>query len=120
MDVIAERTLKFLKHGTTEPEAVVIRIGRPEFIHERDAWATPYEIVEPGEATRSFRLYGPDSMQSMLYVIYIIPSYLAIMAGRGKLSWDGDEDLGFLPPLGSRADGAACSVGESEPSKPTT
>jgi hypothetical protein len=114
MDVIAERNLTFADGGTGAQSTVVVKIGRPEFIDERGCWATPYQIVGPGEETREHRLYGPDSMQALLYVVYVLPSYLQILAGRGELRWEGDADLGFLPPLMGREAGAACSVGDEQ------
>jgi hypothetical protein len=109
MDIVAERTLKFLKKGETEECMVMVRIGRPE-PSEGHGWAAPYQIVCPWEEVRTRHVYGVDSMMALLFAIYIVPSHLRIIAGQGTLLWDDSDNLGFLPPIGSSDDAPACPV----------
>ncbi|MFN7144121.1 MAG: DUF6968 family protein [Myxococcota bacterium] len=93
-DVIAERELELLLPGADTAARIVVRIGRP--VPDGQDWRTPYEIHGPGGGeVRARSIFGVDSMQSLLGAVKVIGAELSIHARRGRLTFLGDDDLGF-------------------------
>lgn len=96
-DVIAERELTLVPEGADTPSRILVRIGRP--VRDGQDWQTPYEIRGPAaDDIRARSIFGVDSMQSLLLAVQTIGAELSTYARRGRLTFLGEDDLGFPLP----------------------
>ncbi|MFI5125609.1 MAG: DUF6968 family protein [Candidatus Acidiferrales bacterium] len=90
--VIAERELDGKRDGS--PCKVVVRFGKPVRNEKDGSWCCPYSVISPmGE--RLFYGAGLDSLQALRIAISNVGAELKTLYSDLKLTWAGDEDLGF-------------------------
>jgi len=90
--IFAERELDGRNKGS--PCKVVVRLGRPVPNEKDGSWCCPYSVTGPvGE--RLFYGAGVDSLQALRSAISNVGAELKTLYSDLKLTWAGDEDLGF-------------------------
>ena len=99
MDVIGERALDLELTGETGTRKILVRVGKPEEQAEGKDWIAPYEIhgPDPGEMIRRVA-YGIDALQALGCALFILPSELESFRSRGRLTFNGGEDLRIGSP----------------------
>lgn len=100
MQVIAERKLTFVEHGTRRRRVVRVRLGHPQLDEKGQDWVVEYEIIGPGpDRIIRRRTTGIDAIQALVMTLnVIIPAQLenlADLAG-GRLLFIKSADLGFI------------------------
>ena len=82
------------------PVEIRVVLGRPEPRDDGD-WSTPYEVHGPGPSdVWRGQARGVDAMQSLVLGLAILPHELRARIARfGRLTWEGDPDLGFSHSL---------------------
>ena len=99
MEVIGERAIDLELTGETGTRKILVRLGKPEEQAEGQDWTAPYEIhgPDPGEVIRHVA-YGIDALQALSCALFIIPSELESFRSRGRLTFNGSEDLRIGSP----------------------
>jgi hypothetical protein len=90
--VVASRT--FALNGE---EKVTVLIGKPEKFPDEDDYFCPYQIVGVG-SERVRHAAGVDAVQALQLAMQMIGADLSASKQSGKLTWLGDDELGFSTP----------------------
>jgi hypothetical protein len=97
MEVIAERAIELELTGEAGTRRILVRVGKPE--EQGEDWIASYEIhgPDPGEVIRHVA-HGIDALQALACALFIIPSELESFRSRGRLTFNGGEDLRIGSP----------------------
>ncbi|WP_441285634.1 DUF6968 family protein [Sorangium sp. KYC3313] len=92
-DLIAERTLVLTLPNGTE-ELIHVRLWAPEHRPSVMCWEADVEVDGAGDTDKSHGV-GIDAFQALYSALFLIPSMLVKYEDVGRISWLGDEWLGF-------------------------
>ena len=93
------RALQFVPAGSTTARSIEVSISLPTR-DEDDNWWALLEVVGFDEPY-SKRIPGADAIQAVLSAAGLVPHLVAAMAKGGRVTLDGNEDLGFRLAGGS-------------------
>lgn len=73
--------------------ALKLLIGKPQ--PDGDKWCCEYQLIG-GEDEKMHKVYGADSMQALLYALYLAKGLLHLYASeQHKIAWMDASDFGF-------------------------
>jgi hypothetical protein len=104
MKLLAERELKFKTLEGKRAKKVMVRLGQPEPVDDGENWFLPYEIQGPSRnALIQMRVGGVDAIQALVLGLAHVSARLEALASAegGKLTFLGEDDLGFHSPMRS-------------------